>query len=98
MDFIVQWTEKAQEDRERIYEYWNQRNGSNTYSSKLDQLLLKHIERIKLFPKVGYSTSRLDTRFVIIRNDYKLFYRSYFNHIIILRFWDVRQRPSKLKL
>ena len=53
MDFIVRWTEKGLNDRENILEYWNVRNGSNNYSTKLDNLILKNIERIKIFPKVG---------------------------------------------
>ncbi|HLF62631.1 MAG TPA: type II toxin-antitoxin system RelE/ParE family toxin [Saprospiraceae bacterium] len=96
MDFLVFWTEKAEEDRERIFEFWNKRNASNIYSRRINELVEKYLKLTKLYPGVGLATNRLNVRYHLMGRNFKLFYKISGKKIIILRFWDVRQNPKKL--
>lgn len=98
MALKVVWTKTAQWDRENIFEFWNDHNGSRKYSRKLDQQIKKKIELTKYYPEAGLTTNLKPIRFHLIDRHFKLFYRAESERIIILRFWDSRQDPDSLKI
>jgi len=54
MDEIkVIWIQIAIEQRNKIFEYWNNRNKSNNYSKKLNLIAYEKIDLIKSSPFVG---------------------------------------------
>lgn len=97
MDRIIIWTAPAKDDIQQITTYWNNRNKSNAYSLKLRKIIINKLAFIKSFPLIGIQTNYQNTRCFIIK-DYKLFYTFTDNEIIVLRFWDTRQNPNKLKI
>ena len=98
MALKVVWTRTAQSDREKVFEFWNEHNGSRKYSQKLNQQIKKKIELTKYYPEAGLSTNLKPIRFLLIDKHFKLFYRAESDRIIILRFWDVRQDPDSLTI
>ena len=52
------WTEKAQQDRKKIFTYWNQRNKSKRHSIKLNKLFEEAVIIIANFPKIGKIANR----------------------------------------
>lgn len=91
------WSLSAQKDRKSILEYWNERNKSNIYSKKLNELLKAAINLICIHPNIGRKTDYPHVRSKVVR-DYQIFYEEATNTINILRIWDNRQEPSKLKI
>jgi toxin YoeB len=91
----VVWSEQAIRNRNKIFAYWNQRNGSNTYSKKLRVFIQLAIAIIQYFPEVGKPTNIPNIRIKIIEH-YFLIYQLKERQIRILDFWDSRQNPIKI--
>lgn len=91
----VVWSFRAQSDRKEILNYWQQRNKSNFYSKKLNQLFKESIKIIADFPQIGKPTDSINTRVKIVK-DYLIIYEETETQILILTIWDSRQDPEKL--
>lgn len=89
------WSIKAQNDRINIFTYWNNRNKSNTYSKKLNQLFIESIKILALHPNIGKQTDVNNVRIKIVR-DYFIIYEIINNHLMILTIWDSRQSPKAI--
>ena len=89
------WSLRAQKDKREILKYWSQRNKSNRYSKKLNQLFKESITLILEHPQVGKLTNTPSVRIKIIK-EYLLIYEVSETSISILSIWDGRQDPSKL--
>ncbi len=92
----VTWTVKAQNDRKKIFEYWNNRNNSNLYSRKLNELIRQSLDLIAKYPKIGKQTEKKNVRVKILR-DYLIIYEVLPLEIVVLTIWDTRQNPDDLK-
>lgn len=90
----VRWTQRAIVDRTNIYKYWLDRNKSNSYPDKLEELFERSAKIIANFPHIGTLTDYRGVYAKIVR-DYKIFYRIHPDEIQILRVWDTRQHPDK---
>jgi len=93
----IRWSLRANQDRLQILEYWVNRNKSNTYSLKLDQLFRKSVELIAEIPELGKPTEFLNVRIKIVR-DYLIYYRIKSTCIEIITIWNSRRNPRKLEL
>lgn len=91
------WTETSIKDRYQIYTFWQENNKSNTYSLKLEQLFHQSAELLANFPKIGLNTDFRNTKVKIVSH-FKIFYSVGTKSIPILRVWDTRQNPNKLKI
>lgn len=89
----VKWTNRAIVDRTNIYKYWLQRNQSNSYPQKLEELFEKSAEIIGKFPNIGRPTDYRNVLAKVVRG-HKIFYRIKSDKIEILRVWDTRQHPN----
>ncbi len=92
----VIWSLRAQNDKKEILDYWRQRNKSNTYSKKLNELFKESIKIILDFPQIGKVTDDTKARIKIVR-DYLIIYEETETQIFILTIWDSRQDPDRLK-
>ena len=97
MALNVKWTLSAQKDRIKVFEYWNERTKSRDYSRKLNELIHQRISLIREYPGSGLKTDKPGVRFHLIARHYKLFYKIDGETVYLLRFWDTRQDPGKLK-
>lgn len=92
----VEWTNRALRDRFQILSYWINRNKSNTYSLKLDDLFIDTLQSLCNFPNAGRRTEKINVRIKVVK-DYSLIYKVTVNRIVVLRVWDSRQNPERLK-
>lgn len=92
----VIWSLRAQKDKKEILEYWYQRNKSNRYSLKLNQLFKEAIQLLREHPYIGRATDDTTVRIKIVK-EYLLIYEVTETSINILSIWDGRQDPSKLE-
>lgn len=93
------WQREAQNQRKDIFRYWNKRNGSNTYSKKLNTEIKRVLKVVKDTPLIGVEVEqRRHIRRVLIFSNYSLFYTFDKENIYILSFWDNRQNPENLEL
>ena len=93
----VRWTTRSIIDRTNIYKYWLERNQSEAYPEKLEQLFEKSADLISSFPNIGTRTDYRNVLSKVVR-DYKIFYRIEPDEIQILRVWDTRQHPDSTEL
>ena len=91
----IYWTKTALKQRNYIFEYWNKRNGTNSYSKKLNSSISERISLLKTNPDLGKKAEFKSTR-VISLGHYSILYKKIDSRIIITGFWDNRQNPKKL--
>lgn len=89
------WTQTAIRQRDYIFEYWNNRNKSKSYSKKLNLAIRNRFELLKSHPDIGKQTEFKETR-ALIMGHYTLLYRIDNTRLLITGFWDNRQDPQKL--
>jgi len=89
------WTFTARAQRDQIFQYWNQRNGTANYSRKLNREIRERLDLLKTNPLMGKPTKFHNTRFLVMRH-YSIFYQSKTTEIIITGIWDNRKDPAKL--
>ncbi len=95
MAIEIVWTEYALKNKIEIFNYWNDRNKSNEYSIKLNNLIDKRIELLQSFPLIGKLTEYENTRHLVVR-DYLIIYKVELEIIYIITIWDSRQNPDTL--
>ena len=79
----VIWSVRAQNDRKEIFEYWNNRNKSNLYSKKLNELIKESLSLTAKYPLIGKLTDRINIRVKVLR-DYLIIYEVLPTEIIVL--------------
>jgi plasmid stabilization system protein ParE len=89
------WTKTAISQRNHIFDYWNNRNKSISYSKQLNLMIKERTELLKVQLKLGKETDFKDTR-IISLGHFSILYQIHPPKIIITAFWDNRQNPDKL--
>jgi len=89
------WTSKAVSVFSEILELYYKRNGTKTYSRKLNSEIKQFINLLKRYPFLGKKTNTKDAM-VLIKGNYKIFYKIEPDEIIIFMVWDCRQDPNEL--
>lgn len=89
------WTQTAIKQRNHTFEYWNLRNKSTSYASKLNSSIKERITLLKSNPELGMRTDFNNTRMISLGH-YSILYKKVDLKIIIIGFWDNRQDPKKL--
>jgi plasmid stabilization system protein ParE len=90
------WTNKADKIFSLILEFYLERNGSKTYSRKLNQEIKEILDLLLKHPYLGVKTD-LDEIRVLIHGNYKIFYTVISQTIIIHFVWDTRQNPDNIR-
>ncbi|CAD7797272.1 hypothetical protein CHRY9390_00140 [Chryseobacterium aquaeductus] len=90
------WTNIAIAQRNKVFDYWNDRNKSTTYSKKINIAIYEKIDILKTNPLAGNCGDLKPFRILYLGN-FSLVYRYSESVIYIIAFWDNRQNPSKLK-
>lgn len=92
----IVWTSKADQIYSEILKFYVQRNGSKTFSKKLNSEEKDLLLLLSRHPFLGKKAGLTNIR-VLIKGDYKIFYKIYSEELVILLFWDNRQNPEKLR-
>ena len=91
------WSPRAKIDLFNILDFYFKRNGTKTYSIKLNTNLRKSIRLLETHPEIGVQTDIENIR-NLIHGDYEVFYEIKIKSIEIITIWDGRQNPEKLKI
>ena len=87
------WSPRAKLDLFEILDYYFKRNGSKTYSIKLNFDFRKATKIIAKYPNLGIQTDIPNIR-VLIEDNYAVFYEIKNDVIEISSIWDCRQNPN----
>ncbi|MEI8006178.1 MAG: type II toxin-antitoxin system RelE/ParE family toxin [Bacteroidota bacterium] len=91
----VIWSDKASRDLLEILDFYYNRNGNISYSSRLFKKILKHISLLSAHAFLGKQTDQENIRVMIIW-EYLIFYENNPETIFITNVWDSRRKPEKL--
>lgn len=89
------WTKNAIKNRTDIFDYWNHRNKSKSFSGKLYKEFLNAVNTLRNNPGIGV-VSDYGFRHLLVR-DYLIFYTIENSDIVILKIWDGNRNPEGLK-
>jgi plasmid stabilization system protein ParE len=70
----IEWSSRAKTDLSTILEFFYIRNGSKTYSKKLNSKLRKTIRLLSVHPLIGIQSDVEDIR-AIVEGEYAIFYQ-----------------------
>ncbi|OFX36664.1 MAG: hypothetical protein A2X05_18965 [Bacteroidetes bacterium GWE2_41_25] len=93
----IEWSSQSKADLSNILEFFYIRNGSKTYSNKLNSKLRKAIRLLSKHPLIGIQSDVENIR-AIIEGDYAIFYQIVEGTIRIITIWDCRQNPDNLTI
>lgn len=91
----VVWSPRAKEDLRSIKEYFDSRNRSTRYSTRLLKLFRERANLIPRYPFASAPTDEENVRGVLVL-DYILFFAILTDHFLILSVWDTRRDPDQL--
>ena len=90
------WSPRAKFDLFVILDFYYKRNGSKTYSIKLNTSFRNAIKFLNKYPNLGIQTDIPNIR-VLIKNNYAIFYKIKNEVIEISSIWDCRQKTQDIK-
>ncbi len=91
------WSSRSKTDLFDILDFYFQRNGTKTYSIKLNANLRKSILLLETYPEIGVQTDVENIR-SLIHGDYAIFYEIKTKSLEIITIWDCRQDPERLRI
>lgn len=92
----IVWSESAKIDLISIKAFFDNRNKSSEYSTKLLKTIKNSARLIEKHPDAGIDTSIVGVQGFIVR-DYILFFKLNENYILIITVWDSRRNPKQLE-
>ena len=93
----IVWSSRADRIFTKTLEFYIERNGSKTYSRKLNKEVLSIISILSKQPYLGIKTDTENLR-VVIKGELKIFYQIEKDKLIIHLVWDCRQNPKSLNI
>ena len=95
----IKWSNRAVKEKSDILRYWIKRNGSATYSEKIETETDKAINLILKNTHIGEKVKNRDNvRRLTVMRDFSIYYSVIKENVYILSFWDNRQNQERLKL
>ena len=91
----IKWSHRAKLDLLEILDFYYKRNGTKTYSKKLNTKLRASIRLLEKQINLGVQTDILNIM-NLIEGDYNIFYEISATTIEIIAIWDNRQNPENI--
>ena len=91
------WSRRAQNELIEIFEYWINRNKSNTFSTKLNSLIEEQLYLLLENPKIGRKTD-IENVYIKVIHKYLLYYELVENQLHILTIRHGSKNPKTLNL
>jgi plasmid stabilization system protein ParE len=91
----IVWSSKAKFDLLKILEYFYIRNGSKTYSVKLNTKIRRAVRLLSNHPFLGLQSDVENVR-ALVEGDHAIFYQVEKETIRITTIWDCKQNPDIL--
>jgi len=89
------WSRQAERVFNKILEFYIERNGSKTYSRKLNQEIISLVSILSNHPFIGIESDYKDIR-ILIKGNYKIYYKIKEDKLIIHLVWDSRQNQESI--
>jgi len=96
MGLKIKWSEKAENEFDKILDYWNRTTGSKRYSIKLIKAANDTLEKLSRFPESGKKTNKELVRYKIFKN-YFLYYTFDANSLNVVDICDMRRDPEFIR-
>lgn len=96
MALQIEWTDKALDHLDDILNYWENRNGTRTYSNKLYKIFQETIDVLSRYPDSGRQTDNLFLKKKSVR-DYFVYYSHDKEHLTIMGISYMSRDPEYLK-
>ena len=96
MALQIDWTDKAQDQLKDILIYWEERNGSRTYSNKLYNIFQETLEILSRYPDSGRQTNNLFLKKKSVR-DYFIYYTFNDSNLTVIGISYMGRDPIYLK-
>ncbi len=93
----IEWSVEAKADLYNILEFYINRNGTTTYSKKLNTKINKSIRLISKNPFIGTKTNYTAVR-ALITGNYQIIYEVFEQLILIIMIWDCRRSPDDKRI
>lgn len=93
----VIWSPSAKSDLYQILDFYFKRNGSKTYSIKLNTSLRTAIRLLETHPELGINVDIKGIR-NLVHGDFNVFYEIKEKTIEIIMIWHSSQDPEKLDI
>ena len=91
------WSRRSKLDLFTILDFYHRRNGTKTYSKKLNSALRKSVRLLEKNADIGVKSDILNV-INLIEGDISIFYEIKSDTIEISAIWDNRQNPNDLNL
>ena len=91
------WSSRAKLDLVTILDFYYKRNGTITYSVKLNTTIRSSVRLLEKHPEIGVRVDVKNMR-NLIQGDLSIFYEIKSDTIEIITLWDSRQDPEKLDI
>lgn len=88
----IDWSLEARLDLYNILDFYITRNGTITYSKRLNAKITKSIRLLSRNPLIGTQTDYDSVR-ALITGDYQIIYEIFDQLILIIMIWDSRRDP-----
>jgi len=93
----IEWSTLARIDLLEILEFYIDRNGSSSYSKKLNSKIKKSLVLISKNPNIGMRTDFENVR-VLITGNYQIIYEIIEEVILVSMIWDIRRNPDDKRI
>lgn len=93
----IVWTLRAKEELFEILDHWNKRNGTSSFSLKLNNLILVNLQKLIKQPKIGKVTNIEHVRVQRV-NKYYLYYEMVENDLYVLSVRHEKRNSETLDL
>jgi len=91
------WSPRAKLDLIEILDFYFQRNGTKTFSKKLNSTILKSVKLLEKHAEIGINSDILNIR-NLIEGDFSIFYEVKSETVEIITIWDNRKNPENLEI
>jgi plasmid stabilization system protein ParE len=91
------WSAAAKFDLSAILDFYYKRNGTKTYSKKLNSNIRKSLRLLEKQPEIGLQTDIQNIR-ILIKGDYSIFYEIRPHIVEIITIWNNSQNPENLNI
>ena len=92
----LQFSPQFLESLESILQYYEQRNGNNSYSRKLLRQILRLLNLLTTMPDIGCQTDHQGIRMLFV-GDYVIDYEKIGNDILIIDIYSCQTNPALRK-
>ena len=94
MALTIEFSRRSTQQLQKIFTFYDERNGDNLYSRRLLQTLLEDLQRIAQMPLIGSPSTRSDVRFFYMLG-FTVIYRYNTRKLSVLSIRSSAQRPLK---